>query len=110
MIGNCLLIQPPEGLNGLEAFVRTVIRSGGKATSCAFRTPPISRCCISKVLTDRRQRQSMEDSIYVDLDADGQPSGIEFLNAGDFFAFRERRGGIFVINESDTISQSVAAG
>ena len=52
----------------------------------------------------------MEDSIYVDLDADGQPSGIEFLNAGDFFAFRERRGGIFVINESDTISQSVAAG
>lgn len=51
----------------------------------------------------------IEESIYVDLDADGQPIGMEFLNAADFFDFLERRGGTFTITDANTLSDSVAA-
>ncbi len=35
----------------------------------------------------------IEHLIVVDLDADGQPLGIEFVNAGDFLPFLRRHGG-----------------
>ena len=35
----------------------------------------------------------LEESVYMDLDANGRPIGIEFLNADDFLSFLERRGG-----------------
>jgi uncharacterized protein YuzE len=51
----------------------------------------------------------VEESVYVDLDADGQPIGVEFLNAADFFAFLERRGGIFAVPNAGESNATVAA-
>ncbi|HEV2107712.1 MAG TPA: DUF2283 domain-containing protein [Thermomicrobiales bacterium] len=33
--------------------------------------------------------------IYLDMDAEGHPLGIEFINADDFLPFLRRRGGTF---------------
>ena len=41
----------------------------------------------------------VEESVYVDLDADGRPIGIEFLNADDFLPFLLRRGGQLTLPE-----------
>jgi len=35
----------------------------------------------------------IDDSVYVDVDADGRPIGIEFVNAADFLPFLARHGG-----------------
>ena len=35
----------------------------------------------------------VEESVYLDLDSDGRPIGIEFLNAADFLPFLGRHGG-----------------
>jgi uncharacterized protein YuzE len=50
-----------------------------------------------------------EESVYVDLDADGQPIGVEFLNAADFLPFLVRRGGIFAVPENPDAGAIVAA-
>jgi uncharacterized protein YuzE len=44
----------------------------------------------------------IEESVYVDLDADERPIGIEFLNPGDLVGFLTRRGGEFVLPERVT--------
>ena len=41
----------------------------------------------------------VEESVYVDLDADGRPIGIEFLNADDFLSFLARHGGQVTLPE-----------
>ena len=41
----------------------------------------------------------VEESVYVDLDADGGPIGIEFLNAADFLPFLTRHGGQLTLPE-----------
>jgi uncharacterized protein YuzE len=35
----------------------------------------------------------LSDSIYLDIDPEGQILGAEFVNAGDFFAILQRHGG-----------------
>jgi uncharacterized protein YuzE len=35
----------------------------------------------------------VEEFVYVDLDREGRPLGIEFVDAEDFFPFLERHGG-----------------
>ena|SRR5688572_2150996 len=39
----------------------------------------------------------IEESVYLDVSADGRPLGIEFLNGGDLPAFIARHGGEFVV-------------
>ena len=39
----------------------------------------------------------VEEMVYVDLDAEGRPLGLEFVVASDFLAFLARRGGEFVV-------------
>lgn len=39
----------------------------------------------------------IEEMVYVDIDADGQPLGVEFVVASDFLAFLTRRDGEFVV-------------
>ncbi len=41
----------------------------------------------------------VEESVYVDLDADGRPIGIEFLTADDFLPFLARQGGRLTLPE-----------
>ncbi len=41
----------------------------------------------------------LEDSVYVDIDADGHPIGIEFVNAVDFLPFLVRHGGRLALPE-----------
>ena len=41
----------------------------------------------------------VEESVYVDLDGDGRPIGIEFLNADDFLPFLARHGGQLTLPE-----------
>ena len=41
----------------------------------------------------------VEESVYVDLDADARPIGIEFLNADDFLPFLARHGGQLTLPE-----------
>ena len=41
----------------------------------------------------------VEESVYVDLDADGRPIGIEFLQADDFLPFLLRHGGQLTLPE-----------
>jgi len=41
----------------------------------------------------------VEESVYLDLDTDGKPIGVEFLNAADFLSFLERRGGTLLLPE-----------
>lgn len=38
-----------------------------------------------------------EEMVYVDIDAEGRPLGIEFAVASDFLPFLARRGGEFVV-------------
>jgi uncharacterized protein YuzE len=49
----------------------------------------------------------VEESVYVDLDADERPIGIEFLNPGDLVGFLTRRGGEFILPER--VTQPLAA-
>jgi uncharacterized protein YuzE len=49
----------------------------------------------------------VEESVYIDLDADERPIGIEFLNPGDLIGFLTRRGGEFVLPER--VTQPLAA-
>jgi uncharacterized protein YuzE len=49
----------------------------------------------------------VEESVYVDLDADERPIGIEFLNPGDLVGFLIRRGGEFILPER--VTQPLAA-
>jgi uncharacterized protein YuzE len=44
----------------------------------------------------------VEESVYIDLDSSERPIGIEFLNAGDFLAFLQRRGGQLLLPEHIT--------
>lgn len=44
----------------------------------------------------------IEESVYVDLDDDERPIGVEFLNPGDLIGFLTRRGGEFVLPERVT--------
>jgi uncharacterized protein YuzE len=39
----------------------------------------------------------VEESVYLDVSADGRPLGIEFLNGGDLPEFLRRHGGEFVV-------------
>jgi len=39
----------------------------------------------------------IEESVYVDLGADGSPIGVEFVSGADFLPFVTRRGGEFVL-------------
>ena len=39
----------------------------------------------------------VEESVYLDVSADGRPLGIEFLNGGDLPAFIARYGGEFLV-------------
>lgn len=39
----------------------------------------------------------IEESVYVDLDDDGRPLGIEFIGGADFLPFLRRQGGEFVV-------------
>lgn len=41
----------------------------------------------------------IEESVYVDIDADGRPIGIEFVNAIDFLPFLARHGGQLKLRE-----------
>ena len=41
----------------------------------------------------------VEEAVYLDLDADGRPIGVEFLDADDFLPFLERHGGRFLLSE-----------
>ena len=41
----------------------------------------------------------LEESVYVDVDADGRPIGVEFLNADDFLPFLARHGGQLTLPE-----------
>ena len=51
----------------------------------------------------------IEESVYVDLDADGQPIGVEFLNAADFLPFLARHGGVFAVPGSGDADAIAAA-
>ena len=42
----------------------------------------------------------IEEMVYVDLDADGRPLGVEFVVAEDLLTFLERRGGVFDVAEA----------
>ena len=46
---------------------------------------------------DIAETVEIEEMVYLDLDHDARPLGIEFAAAGDILAFLERRGGEFVI-------------
>lgn len=50
----------------------------------------------------------LEESVYVDLDASGRQIGVEFLNADDFLASIDLRGGRLLLPEylDDRISVS----
>jgi len=39
----------------------------------------------------------IEESVYVDLDEEGSPIGVEFVSGADFLPFLQRRGGEFVL-------------
>lgn len=39
----------------------------------------------------------VEELVYVDVDAEGRPLGVEFVAASDFLAFLVRRGGEFAL-------------
>jgi uncharacterized protein YuzE len=39
----------------------------------------------------------IEEMVYLDIDADGQPLGIEFVSGTDFLSFLQRHGGEFAI-------------
>lgn len=41
----------------------------------------------------------VEESVYIDVDTDGRPIGIEFLNADDFLPFLGRHGGRLTLPE-----------
>jgi len=49
----------------------------------------------------------IEESVYVDLDADERPIGVEFLDPGDLIGFLVRRGGEFVL--PDRVTEPLAA-
>jgi uncharacterized protein YuzE len=42
---------------------------------------------------------AVEESVYIDVDADGRQIGIEFLNADDFLSFLARHGGRLTLPE-----------
>jgi uncharacterized protein YuzE len=39
----------------------------------------------------------VEETVYVDVDEEGRPLGVEFLHADDLPAFLTRRGGEFIV-------------
>lgn len=39
----------------------------------------------------------IEESVYVDVDADGRPLGVEFVSAAELVPFLRRHGGEFVV-------------
>jgi len=41
----------------------------------------------------------VEESVYLDINDDSRPIGVEFLNAADFLSFLERRGGKLFLPE-----------
>ena len=46
---------------------------------------------------DVAETVEVEESVYVDLDDEGRPLGIEFVSAADLLPFLRRRGGEFVV-------------
>jgi uncharacterized protein YuzE len=44
----------------------------------------------------------IQEAVYVDLDAEGRPLGVEFLDPGDLVGFLTRRGGEFILPECIT--------
>ena len=52
----------------------------------------------------------VEESVFIDVDEEGRPLGIEFLDATDLPAFLARRGGEFVVPARVLKSADVQAG
>jgi len=46
---------------------------------------------------DVAETVEVEESIYVDLDDEGRPLGVEFVSGADLLPFLRRRGGEFVV-------------
>jgi uncharacterized protein YuzE len=46
---------------------------------------------------DVAETVAVEELVYVDVDAEGRPRGVEFVVAADFLPFLARRGGEFVL-------------
>ncbi|MDP9356049.1 MAG: DUF2283 domain-containing protein [Chloroflexota bacterium] len=58
------------------------------------------------------ETMELEELVYVDLDAEGRPLGVEFVAAEDLLPFLERRGGVLDLAaeiESRTTEPAAAA-
>lgn len=65
--------------------------------------------CITVGAGPAAETIEIEESVYVDLNDDGQPIGVEFLNAPDLLPFLERQGGVFSVPDAESAGSSVAA-